>query len=105
MRALAERNTDTSHLLELRMHRIGPPRDELHRQGSPSERSLAWLQLLQGEGRIASKRFLSAHGADIGVRETLDVARAFSDGRKPKMRVAVRQGSFDVDAGLRAPTA
>jgi NTE family protein len=96
MRAFAERNTDTSHLLALRMHRIGPPRDELHEQGSSSERSRAWLQLLHGEGRIASRRFLSAHGADIGVRETLDVARAYSDGRKPKMRVPVKEGPPDV---------
>jgi NTE family protein len=92
MRAFAERNTDTSHLLALRMHRIGPPRDELHGQGSPSERSRAWLQLLHGEGRIASRRFLSAHGGDIGVRETLDVAKAYSDGHKPKMRVPVKEG-------------
>jgi hypothetical protein len=79
------------------MHRIGPPRDELHEQGSPSERSRAWLQLLQGEGRIAGKRFLSAHGADIGVRETLDVAKAYSDGHKPKMRVFVKEGPQDVE--------
>lgn len=97
MRALAERNADTSHLLAVRMHRIGPPRDELHEQGSPSERSRAWLQLLQGEGRIAGKRFLSAHGADIGVRETLDVAKAYSDGHKPKMRVPVKEGPQDVE--------
>ena len=97
MRALADRNADTSHLLALRMHRIGPPRDELHEHGSPSERSRAWLQLLQGEGRIAGKRFLSAHGADIGVRETLDVAKAYSDGHKPKMRVPVKEGPQDVE--------
>jgi hypothetical protein len=97
MRALADRNADTSHLLALRMHRIGPPRDELHQHGSPSERSRAWLQLLQGEGRIAGKRFLSAHGADIGVRETLDVAKAYSDGHKPKMRVPVKEEPQDVE--------
>src|SRR5437660_11649386 len=51
MRALAERNADTSHLLAVRMHRIGPPRDELHAQGSPAERSRARLKLLRGEGR------------------------------------------------------
>jgi hypothetical protein len=79
------------------MHRIGPPRDELQEQGSPSERSRAWLQLLQGEGRIAGRRFLSAHGADIGVRETLDVAKAYSDGHKPKMRVPVKEGPQDVE--------
>ena len=100
MRALAERNADTSHLLAIRMHRIGPPRDELHGRGSSMERSRAWLQLLQGEGRIAARRFLEAHGADIGVRETLDVARAFSDEHKPKMRVAVKDGLSDAGQGL-----
>jgi hypothetical protein len=87
------------------MHRIGPPREELHEQGSSMERSRAWLQLLQGEGRIAGKRFLSAHGADIGVRETLDVARAFSDDHKPKMRVAVKEGPHGVDEGLQSANA
>jgi len=72
------------------MHRIGPPREALHTQGSATERSRAWLQLLQREGQVAGKRFLSSHGADIGVRETLDVAGAFSDGHKPKMRPKIR---------------
>ena len=90
MRALAERNADSAHLLAVRMHRIGPPREALHTQGSATERSRAWLQLLQREGQVAGKRFLSSHGADIGVRETLDVAGAFSDGHKPKMRPKIR---------------
>jgi len=105
MRALADRNADSSHLLAVRMHRIGPPRDELHEQGSSSERSRAWLQLLQGEGRIAARRFLSANGADIGVRETLDVAGAFSDSHKPKMRVAVKEGPHGIDEGLQSANA
>jgi NTE family protein len=105
MRALADRNADTSHLLALRMHRIGPPRDELHEQGSSSERSRAWLQLLHDEGRIAGRRFLSAHGADIGVRETLDVARAYSDGHKPKMRVPVKEEPPEVDKRLQPANA
>jgi NTE family protein len=105
MRALAERNADSSHLLAVRMHRIGPPRDELHERGSSTERSRAWLQLLQDEGQLAGKRFLSAHGADVGVRETLDVAKAFSDGNKPKMRVAVKEELYDVDEGLQSANA
>jgi hypothetical protein len=52
------------------------------------------------EGRIAARRFLEAHGADIGVRETLDVAKAFSDEHKPKMRVAVKDGLSDAGQGL-----
>jgi NTE family protein len=105
MRALAERNADSSHLLAVRMHRIGPPRDELYEHGSSTERSRAWLQLLQDEGQIAGKRFLSAHGADVGVRETLDVAKAFSDGHKPKMRVAAKEGSLDSEKGLQSANA
>lgn len=102
MRALAERNADSSHLLALRMHRIGPPREGLHDQGTATERSRAWLQLLQGEGQIAGKRFLSAHGADIGVRETLDVAGAFSDGHKPKVRVAVKSEPRETGRGAQS---
>jgi NTE family protein len=105
MRALAERKADSSHLLAVRMHRIGPPRDELHGRGSSMERSLAWLQLLQDEGQIAARRFLSSHGADIGVRETLDVAKAFSDGHKPKVRVAAKEGLQQVDKGLQSANA
>ena len=103
MRALAERNADSSHLLAVRMHRIGPPRDELHERGSATERSRAWLQLLRDAGQRAAKRFLAAHGADLGLRETLDVARAFSDGHKPKMRVAVHDALPGIET--RAPPA
>jgi len=105
MRALAERNADSSHLLAVRMHRIGPPRDELHDQGSSMERSLAWLHLLRDEGQIAGRQFLSAHGANVGVRETLDVAKAFSDGHKPKMRVAVKEEGYDIAKGLQSANA
>jgi NTE family protein len=105
MRALAERNADASHLLAVRMHRIGPPREALHEHGTSTERSRAWLQLLQGEGQLAGKRFLSTHGADIGVRETLDVAGAYSDGHKPKMRVAVKEGPDDTGQGVQSASA
>lgn len=103
MRALAERNADASqsHLLAVRMHRIGPPGDDLHARGSSMERSRAWLQLLQVEGNAAGKRFLSSHAADIGVRETLDVATAFSDVHKPKMRVAATAVSRDLNEDAR----
>jgi NTE family protein len=105
MRALAERNADSSHLLALRMHRIGPPREELHQRGSSTERSRAWLQLLRDEGQLAARRFLSAQGADIGVRESLDVAAAFSDGHKPKMRVGVRDAVDDGEDRLQSARA
>ena len=87
MRALAERSGDSSSIVDVRMHRIGPPRDELFAQGTSLERSRAWLELLQEEGRAEARRFVTAHAGDIGVRETLDIARAFTDSHKPKMRV------------------
>ena len=90
MRALAERNGDSSNIAFVRMHRIGPPRDELFAQGTSHERSRAWLELLQEEGRAEARRFITVHGDDIGVRETLDIAKAFADSRKPKIRVTAK---------------
>ena len=59
------------------------------------ERSRAWLQRLHREGRTAAKRFITRHGADLGVRETLDIASAFADEHKPKMRVAANEALYD----------
>ena len=89
MRALATRGDGASQLLELRMHRIGPPQRELVGRNSAMERSRAWLLKLFAAGRAASRQFLGRHGADVGVRETLDVARAYSDAHKPKVRMAI----------------
>jgi NTE family protein len=88
MRAIAARSNSPSSVAGLRLHRIGPPRRALFEQGSALERSRAWLELLFDEGRRAARQFVDRHGGDVGVRETLDVARAFTDGRKPKVRVA-----------------
>lgn len=66
---------------ELRLHRIGPPRRELLQQGSTLGRSRLWLERLRAEGRAAAKTFIARHGADLGVRETLDVAATFTDAR------------------------
>ena len=87
MRALAARGDAASPVLDLRMHRIGPPQRELVEPGSAMDRSRAWLLRLFEAGRAASRQFLARHGADIGVRETLDIARVYSDVRKPKVRV------------------
>ena len=71
--------------------RIGPPKRSLFEQGSSVERSRAWLTLLFDEGRRATRLFLDRHGADIGTRETLDVASLFTHARKPKLRTAAAE--------------
>jgi NTE family protein len=87
LRAIAARGESPASVAGLRLHRIGPPRRELFEQGSSLERSRAWLELLFDEGRRATRLFLDRHGGDVGVRETLDVARLFTDGHKPKLRM------------------
>ena len=65
---------------DLRLHRVGPPSAALSAEGSPLERSHAWITRLHAEGRQAVRRFLERHQADIGVRETLDIAKAYGRG-------------------------
>jgi NTE family protein len=95
MRSLASRGNGASSVLDLRMHRIGPPPRALIEPGTALERSRAWLLRLYDEGRSASKQFIARHGSDIGVRETLDIARVYTDVRKPKMRVAANDESVE----------
>ena len=110
MRSVADRGAGPASALDVRMHRIGPPRRELLDRGTSFERSRDWLELLREEGRAEAKRFLGRHGKDLGLRETLDVARVFADGRKPKVRVsaseepALRRDLAARDSGRR-PTA
>ena len=85
MRALAEPRQASASAANVRLHRIGPPRVELFDQGSGIDTARPWLQLLHGEGFGAGKRFMARHGADIGIRETLDVAQAFVDTNKPSI--------------------
>jgi NTE family protein len=65
----------------LRMHRIGPPPAPLLEDGSPLERSRAWIERLFRSGRGAARRFLARHGDDLGRRETLDVERMLAGER------------------------
>ena len=81
LRALAAGESARSNLLDLRLHRIGPPSAALFEIGSALERSRAWIEQLHAEGRRSAKRFLSQHGRDVGVRETLDIDRVFVDPR------------------------
>ncbi|MDQ2962037.1 MAG: patatin-like phospholipase family protein [Pseudomonadota bacterium] len=95
MRSVAARGDSASSVLDLRLHRIGPPPRELLEQESSMERSRVWLQRLHREGRSAAKRFNVRHGADLGVRETLDIARVFADEHKPKMRAPANEAVYD----------
>ena len=79
MREVAGKSPSGARVLDVRLHRIGPPQRELLEQGSTLERSRAWLERLHAEGRAAAKRFLGRHAADLGVRETLDIAGTFAD--------------------------
>src|SRR5215470_11638263 len=105
MRQLALRSDGTSNVLDLRLHRIGPPQRHLVEPGSALERSRSWLLRLFNEGRAASRKFLGRHSADIGVRETLDVSRVYADVRKPKVRGAANGNSTAPDATMAAPVA
>ena len=100
MRAIVDRNVAGAGVMDTRLHRIGPPRPALLMQGSALERSREWLLRLHGEGRAAARRFMRRHGADVGVRETLDLARVFSDGRKPKMHRSANEEAFDGRAAV-----
>ena len=85
MRALAEPRQASARVTNVRLHRIGPPRVELFDQGSGIDTARPWLQQLHDEGFTAGKRFMARHRADIGIRETLDVAQVFVDTNKPRI--------------------
>jgi len=93
MRSVADRGAGAASAVDVRLHRIGPPRRELLETGSSLERSRGWLELLYDEGRAEARHFMDRHAADLGVRETLDIARVYADGHKPKLRVSAKQSS------------
>jgi NTE family protein len=95
LRAVAAQGDATARVLDLRLHRIGPPRGRLFEEGTALERSRARIDRLYVEGRHAARRFLARHGRDIGVRETLDIAKVFSGERKPKLRLPANEAAFD----------
>jgi NTE family protein len=77
MRAVAPGGARGAGGRDLRLHRIGPPRSDVLRQGGSLERSRTWIEHLRDEGRRAGRRFLARHVRDIGVRETLDIAKVY----------------------------
>jgi NTE family protein len=101
LRMLAQ-NGGRSQASDLRLHRIGPPKRELLDRGSPLERSPGWLERLFEEGRNDARLFIDRSGADIGVRETLDLAKAFADSHKPKVRVAANEEAFERGDDMRS---
>jgi NTE family protein len=94
LRELARRGTDPTGLAMLRMHRVGPPAPALLADGSPFDRSPAWIARLQEHGRRAGRRFLARHHGDLGVRETLDVAGAFAASPGPVGRTPANEPAF-----------
>jgi NTE family protein len=97
MRVVAEASKAAS-LAKLRFHRIGPPRPELFEQGNGLARARPWLQLLHAEGLAAGRQFMARHGADIGIRETLDVPGTFLDAHQPKIRMPANEPFHYSDA-------
>src|SRR5215468_3221763 len=91
MRSVADKGAGAASARDVRLHRIGPPRRELLETGSSLERSRGWFELLYDEGRAEARQFMDRHGVDIGVRETLDIARAYADDHKPKLRVSAQE--------------
>jgi len=67
----------------------------LFEEGSALERPRAWIDRLYDERRHGARRFLARHGRDIGVRETLNIAKVFSDERKPKLHLPANEAAFD----------
>ena len=85
--AIREAAQGATPFAAVRMHRVGPPPAALLDQGSAAQRSWSWLTQLRDEGRLAARAFLKRHVADIGRRETLDIARLFQSPHKPRIRV------------------
>ena len=95
MRGIAGRGRSRAPVLDVRLHRIGPPPRPLLDHGSSLERSRAWLERLHAEGRTAAKHFIARHGDDLGVRETLDVAGAFGNVRDVSPAPAANEPEYE----------
>ena len=66
-------NAEGARWANMRMHRIAS--DLMSELGYSSKLNAEWefLTMLRDEGRRAAESFLDAHGADLGVRSTLDL--------------------------------
>ena len=95
VRAIATRGNGDVGVVATRLHRIGPPPTGLLTTGSALERSRPWLEALFAEGRKAARRFIARHGAQIGVHETLDVARVFLSEPRLTTELPANEDSFE----------
>ena len=76
MRSLVATGEGASSVHDLRCIESGRRRASCSRTARPSN-ARAWIERLHGTGRLATHQFVARHGADIGVRETLDVGKGF----------------------------
>ena len=95
MRALVPYGESEVGVVDTRLHRIGPPPAALLTSGSALERSRPWLETLFTAGRSAARRFIARHGADVGVRETLDIGRVFATHQRLTIDVPANEDSFE----------
>ena len=95
MRALSPRAARANVVHDVRLHRVAPPSRELLAGGSSLERSRAWIERLHRAGHAAARNFIARHGADIGTRETLDVAGVYGGPHKPLLRRPANEPAFD----------
>ena len=86
MRELVQRDQPTSAVARVRLHRVGPPASDESGAARALDRSWSALKNLRDEGRAATVRFFRRHGAALGERSTLDIARVYLDPRKPRVR-------------------
>ena len=83
-RLMREGRLDPGRYKDLRLHMIADD-DGLATLGAASklDTSRAFLERLFELGRQASQRWLGVHGADVGVRATLDIERSFLARQQP----------------------
>ena len=97
MRTVSGDGSAGTRVRDLRLHRVGPPPAAVLADGSPLERSHAWIEQLHDAGRGAVRRFLARHQDDLGVRETLDIGKVF--GRERALTPA-NEPSYEQAAGV-----
>ena len=57
------------------------------------------------QAKSGARRFLKRHARDVGVRETLDIVKVFTDGRRRRVRAPANEAAFAEDAAIATPAA